>query len=286
MEFKQLRYFLTILQAGSFSQAAKRLHIAQPPLSRQIKNLETELHVQLFNRSTNGVQATAAGKLLQTYAEELLQLKQQAEQQIRYMGTTLTGRLRLGMISSAAGVLPTKLAQLSDYYPDIQLDIQEGNTYQLIEKLNHHTLDIAIVRTPFVAPGLCRQKLRIEKMVAVAPHKYAQTLPPTLTLADLEALPLIIYRRFTDVFEQTFYEKNVRPFIACYCDDARTAIQWANTKIGVALVPESVAHAYLGAGMQIHPINYAGWRTQVDLIWTPLKDSEPLLQKFITFMTQ
>lgn len=157
LEFKQLRYFLTILQAGSFSQAAKRLHIAQPPLSRQIKNLETELHVQLFNRSTNGVQATAAGKLLQTYAEELLQLKQQAEQQIRYMGTTLTGRLRLGMISSAAGVLPTKLAQLSDYYPDIQLDIQEGNTYQLIEKLNHHTLDIAIVRTPFVAPGLCRQ---------------------------------------------------------------------------------------------------------------------------------
>lgn len=281
MEFRQLLYFLTVLQTGSFTQAAKKLNMAQPPLSRQIKNLEAILGVQLLTRSANGVTPTAAGKLLATYAQQLLELRDQADHQIRFAGTAVSGRLRLGLISSAVGLLPPKLASLTQYYPDIQLDIQEGNTYQLLEKLTARNLDAAIVRTPFSTEHIQSKALRTERIVAVVPNKYAKDLKATLDVAALEPLPLIVYRRFSDVFEQTFFAKNIRPFIACYCDDARTAVQWANAKLGVALVPESVATAYLGTGMQIHPINYQPWRTQIQLIWPDTVIASPILEKFI-----
>ncbi|WP_263850008.1 LysR family transcriptional regulator substrate-binding protein [Secundilactobacillus paracollinoides] len=90
-----------------------------------------------------------------------------------------------------------------------------------------------------------------------------------------------MYRRFRNIFNQTFFEQDINPFIASYCDDARTAVQLANAKLGVALVPESVGLAYLGIGVTIHPINFAGWRTQAKLLWPKDTAASPLLKLFI-----
>lgn len=282
MEFRQLVYFQAIIQSGSFTKAAKQLHMAQPPLSRQISQLEEELGVQLLNRSSTGVTPTDAGTLLANYSDQLLQLRDQANHQVRYVGTAISGKLHIGLISSAAGVLPKGLADLTEHYPDIQLLIQEGHTYQLVDQLEKRQLDVAIVRTPFQVSGMAEQSLRAERMVAVVPKKYEADLSANVTIADLTGLPLIVYRRFQNIFSQTFYQEQVTPFVASYCDDARTAVQLANAKLGVALVPESVGLAYLGIGMTVHPINYAGWRTQIKLIWPKSQVTSPLLKLFIS----
>lgn len=281
MEFRQLVYFRTIVQTGSFTEAAIQLHMAQPPLSRQIANLEAELGVQLLNRGAKGVTPTDAGNLLLSYADQLIQLRDQADHQVRFLGTAVSGKLQLGMISSAVGVLPNSLAELTQHYPDVQLLVREGHTYQLIDWLEKHQIDAAIVRTPFSVTGMTEQALMEERMVAVVPNTYDKGLSANIAIADLNDLPLIIYRRFRNIFNQTFFEAHITPFIASYCDDARTAVQLANTKLGIALVPESVAAAYLGMGMTVHPVNYAGWRTQVKLIWPKTSAKSPLLKLFI-----
>ncbi|GAX02105.1 LysR family transcriptional regulator [Secundilactobacillus silagei] len=282
MEFRQLVYFRTILQAGSFTKAAKQLHMAQPPLSRQISQLEAELDVQLLNRRSTGVTPTDAGTLLFNYAEQLIVLRDQADHQVRFLGTAVSGKLRVGLISSAAGVLPSGLSSMTTHYPDIQLLITEGHTYQLVDQLSKRQLDAAIVRTPFSATGMQEKPLRAERMTAVVPKKYEHDLPAHLSIKDLADLPLIVYRRFRSIFAQTFYQAQINPFIASYCDDARTAVQLANARLGVALVPESVGLAYLGIGMTVHPINYAGWRTQVKLIWPKSQAESPLLKLFVS----
>lgn len=146
-------YFRTIVQTGSFTEAAIQLHMAQPPLSRQIGNLEAELGVQLLNRGAKGVTPTDAGNLLLSYADQLIQLRDQADHQVRFLGTAVSGKLQLGMISSAVGVLPNSLAELTQHYPDVQLLVREGHTYQLIDWLEKHQIDAAIVRTPFSVTG-------------------------------------------------------------------------------------------------------------------------------------
>lgn len=97
VNFRQLTYFLTVAQTGQITAAAQQLHIAQPPLSYQIKQLETELGVTLFNRSVNGVTLTPAGQLLQDYAQQLLDLRAQADSQVKALGQGLAGTLAVGI---------------------------------------------------------------------------------------------------------------------------------------------------------------------------------------------
>ncbi|NYA67110.1 LysR family transcriptional regulator substrate-binding protein, partial [Lactobacillus salivarius] len=96
---------------------------------------------------------------------------------------------------------------------------------------------------------------------------------------DLEEVPLIIYRRFENIFRQTFSQFGINPYIAVKCDDARTAIYWAKLEMGVALVPASCAKNYTNG--RIIPINYPGWNTQLTLIWLKNSNKSPLILKLI-----
>ncbi|UIF29087.1 LysR family transcriptional regulator [Levilactobacillus brevis] len=282
MNFRQLEYFLAVADAGQITAAARQLHMAQPPLSYQIKQLENDLGVELLHRSANGVTLTPAGQLLRDYARQLLDLRERADSQVRSLGQGLAGTLSVGLISSSIGATPNaKLRTLTRHYPKVQLRLFEDNTYGLIERLNKHLIDVAIVRTPFSAPGLASKELVTENMVAVVPQKYDHFAGATLQVADLADVPLIIYRRFEQVFQTTFAEQKMQPFIACTCDDARTAVQWADARMGVAVVPQTVAEEISGATTAIRPIRYRPWRTTLKLVWPAEIKPSPLLQRFI-----
>lgn len=282
MNFRQLEYFLAVADAGQITAAARQLHMAQPPLSYQIKQLENDLGVELLHRSANGVTLTPAGQLLRDYARQLLDLRERTDSQVRSLGQGLAGTLSVGLISSSIGATPNaKLRTLTRHYPKVQLRLFEDNTYGLIERLNKHLIDVAIVRTPFSAPGLASKELVTENMVAVVPQKYDHFAGATLQVADLADVPLIIYRRFEQVFQTTFAEQKMQPFIACTCDDARTAVQWADARMGVAVVPQTVAEEISGATTAIRPIRYRPWRTTLKLVWPAEIKPSPLLQRFI-----
>jgi len=201
---------------------------------------------------------------------------------VRSLGQGLAGVLSVGVISSSIGATPNaKLRTLTRHYPKVQIRLFEDNTYGLIDRLDKHLIDVAIVRTPFTAPGLASKELTTESMAAVVPQKYDHFQGATLRVEDLATVPLIIYRRFEHLFETTFAEKGMAPFIACTCDDARTAVQWANNRMGVAIVPQSVADEVSGIGTAVRPIRYQPWRTTLKLVWPEQITPSPLLQRFI-----
>ncbi|WP_225428294.1 LysR family transcriptional regulator [Levilactobacillus enshiensis] len=282
VNFRQLEYFLAVANAGQITAAARQLHMAQPPLSYQLKQLENEMGVALLNRTAGGTTLTPAGKLLRDYAQQLLDLRDRADSQVRSLGQGLAGVLSVGVISSSIGATPNaKLRTLTRHYPKVQIRLFEDNTYGLIDRLDKRLIDVAIVRTPFTAPGLASKELTTESMAAVVPQKYDHFQGATLRVEDLATVPLIIYRRFEHLFETTFAEKKMTPFIACTCDDARTAVQWANNRMGVAIVPRSVAEGVSGVGTVVRPIRYQPWRTTLKLVWPEQLAPSPLLQRFI-----
>lgn len=279
MNLKQLRYFLVVAEEKQITAAAKRLYIAQPPLSYQLKQLEKELGAQLFKRTAHGIELTDAGQIFQSYANEIISLAQNAENQVHKTISGELGTIAIGMASSSTGLIPmNSFNELRKYYPEISFDIYEDNTYGILDKLEKKTIDLGIVRTPYNQTGLNTKTLTTEKMMAISVDPDFQQ-KKELRIKDLADQSLIIYRRFEDIFNQTFAHHGLKPFYAVKCDDSRTAITWAKRKMGVALVPESIATTYAQENMIA--IKHANWITHLQLVWRKDHQVTPLMKKII-----
>lgn len=279
MNLKQLRYFLVVAEEKQITAAAKRLYIAQPPLSYQLKQLEKELGAQLVKRTAHGIELTDAGQIFQSYANEIISLAQNAENQVHKTISGELGKIAIGMASSSTGLIPmNSFNELRKYYPEISFDIYEDNTYGILDKLEKKTIDLGIVRTPYNQTGLNTKTLTTEKMMAISVDPDFQQ-KKELRIKDLADQPLIIYRRFEDIFNQTFAHHGLKPFYAVKCDDSRTAITWAKRKMGVALVPESIATTYAQENMIA--IKHANWITHLQLVWRKDHQVTPLMKKII-----
>lgn len=277
MNLKQLRYFLVVAEEKQITAAAKRLYIAQPPLSYQLKQLEKELGAQLFKRTAHGIELTDVGQIFQSYANEIISLAQNAENQVHKTISGELGTIAIGMASSSTGLIPmNSFNELRKYYPEISFDIYEDNTYGILDKLEKKTIDLGIVRTPYNQTGLNTKTLTTEKMMAISVDPDFQQ-KKELRIKDLADQPLIIYRRFEDIFNQTFAHHGLKPFYAVKCDDSRTAITWAKRKMGVALVPESIATTYAQENMIA--IKHANWITHLQLVWRKDHQVTPLMKK-------
>ena len=146
MNLKQMEYFITIVNEVSISAAAKSLHISQPPLSTQMKLLEEELGVTLFQRGSRSIILTEAGKLFYDRAQGILDMTGAARQELEQMGRGLHGALRLGMISSVeTEAIINRITAFRTQHPGVNFCIYEGNTYQLMDKLNTGLIEAAIV---------------------------------------------------------------------------------------------------------------------------------------------
>ncbi|WP_423493736.1 LysR family transcriptional regulator [Lacticaseibacillus paracasei] len=279
MNLKQITYFLAVAEAGQMTAAAKQLHMAQPPLSYQLKALEDELGVRLFERGSRGVRLTGSGQQFMTYAQQIVETVAAAENAARRSGEGEIGTLALGLTSSAGDVLPKqKLQAFNRRFPQVEFALYEDNTYGILDKLRRNILDLAIVRTPFNDDGLASYRLSSDHMIAVAAA--SQPLPATLTIPDLKQQPLIVYRRFSSLFKTTFAEYGIPPTIAVLCDDARTALHWAQMGMGVALVPATMA-ALASQQSHLAVIDYEPWVTHMTLVWQPEALHNPLVARFV-----
>lgn len=284
MNLKQLQEFLVVAQERQITSAAKRLYMAQPPLSYQMKQLEKELGVKLFNRSSYGIVLTTAGKTFQSYAQKMVMTRQAAVEALDQERTGKLGTIHLGLISSTGMLVPNQeLQQLTSDYPRVNFAITEGNTMQLIDQLNSNLIDVAIVRTPFNMRGMEARTIYRDRMVAVGDHQYFDFPRTKLQISDLDQQMLILYRRFESIFNETFAQQGVTPFYSVKCDDARTAIAWANGGMGVAIVPQLIAKTYARQPMTV--IDYAGWNSRIQVVWRRNATLTPVTHRFIEILT-
>lgn len=279
MNFKQLNYFLVVAEEGQITSAAKRLFVGQPALSYQLKQLEEELGAKLFIRQPYGIELTEAGKKLRDYAGQILTLAKNVQTEITELDRGGRGRVKLGSVSSSIGELPSaKLTAFARQHPCVSFDIYEDNTFGILDKLQGNLLDLAIVRTPYNWVNLNFVDISDEPMTAVTCQDFFPG-KGKVGLQDLAGQPLVIYRRFEDMFKEAFAEKGLTPNFVVKCDDSRTAIRWSDSGLGIALVPESIAKTY--AKGHIYPIDSAKWRTRLQLVWRKDRVVTPLMRQII-----
>ncbi|GAA0811374.1 LysR family transcriptional regulator [Ligilactobacillus aviarius] len=285
MNLKQLEYFIAVAEEKQVTAAAKRLNIAQPPLSYQLKQLEKELGVQLLKRTAHGVQLTPAGSTLAEYAKQIVDLTKITEYKVKNIDQGFLGTLRIGATSTSGGVLPNdQAAELIKAYPGVKFELSEGNTYQLLDLLNKNLIDVAVLRTPFNREGLQVRMFPAEPMMAIIPERLLTTdlaKRKSISIEKLSTLPLIVYRRFKIIIKDSFEHRGLQPTFVLECDDARTGIRWAEREIGVALVPATCAQRYATSQVKLIPVRHEAWQTNLALVWKTDQQLSPVLAKFI-----
>ena len=243
MDVRQLLYFTTIVEEGSISAAAKKLHLSQPPLSHQLKLLEEELNLQLVQRGPRCITLTDAGRLLYKRAQSILSLTWSAKKELLAMASGYSGTLHLGTVSSSgASLLDWRIPEFHRRFPQLSFAIHEGNTFELMEMLESGLIELAIVRTPFHNDQLNCLYLSPEPMIAAGAASFFPAGMPSGQPISLELLghaPVILYRRFEKILLSLCEQKGITPQVFCIADDARTTLMWAEAGLGVAVVPQS-----------------------------------------------
>lgn len=285
MDIKQLTYFITIAEEGTITHAANKLHMAQPPLSTQLKLLEDELGIKLIERGARKVKLTDAGKILYKRAKHILEITNSTTKEIEEFRKGIQGTLRLGTISSSGTALLSKrIINFNKKYPNIKFEIHEGNTYELIEKMNSGIIEVGIVRTPFNSQNFECLFLETEPMVAVMSSSYKfESDKDEILLEDLKDMPLIIYRRFEKILLGEFQELGFEPNIFCINDDARTTILWARAGLGIGIVPKSAINFDFMDNIKYKEINKDSLRTQISAIWIRGRYLSMAAKKFLEF---
>jgi DNA-binding transcriptional LysR family regulator len=241
MELMQLRYYTAVVQAGTISGGAKRLHMTQPPVSMQIRLLEEELGCRLFERGSRNIRLTEEGRVLYEQAVRILNMADSASASVADLHNAETGTLRVGVISSLADLSAERWFKgFAALHPLIDYEITEGTSYEILEALRNRILDVALVRTPFSARGLELTSLEPQDMLLIGTRECLGPLPAFVTLRQAAAMPLILYRRWKDILDSAFAAKGCRPRIICMADDARTCVAWAAAGLGAAIAPADI----------------------------------------------
>ncbi len=246
MELRHLRYFVAVAETCHFGQAAERLHVAQPALSYAIRQLEAELDVSLFTRTTRQVSLTAAGEFLKTEAGRILAGVDDAARGVRRIAGGRSGLVRLGLTGTAAfSHLPRLARVVKRELPGVALEIQADMlTPVQCDSLRTGALDIGVLRPPAVGEGIELKTIETEPLVLAVSVDHRLAVEPVVSIADLRNEPFVAYgSRHSAVNEAVLRSCRQAGFVPQREHEAPgTAVLLALVAagLGVAVVPASV----------------------------------------------
>lgn len=287
MRMKQLLYFVTVVKEGNITAASRKLHITQPALSNQIKNLERELNVKLFHRGARAITLTNAGEILFNKANSILELKHSIKKELEDIKSGFKGTLKIGTISAIdSELLENNFLAFHQKYKKIKYELYEGITPEIIRLLFSRAIEIGVVRTPFDTTGLDIIYLKSEPMIAAyRDDDDLDTLENEIPIQDLDKKPLIIYRRFENIIISAFQEVEINPYVFCINDDSRTSLLWANAGLGIAIVPMSSKNLVLANNLKFKIINNQSLCTKVAIITLENSNLSKVATSFLNEIT-
>jgi DNA-binding transcriptional LysR family regulator len=281
-ELTQLRSFVALAEELHFSRAAQRLNMTQPPLSRQIQQLEQILGVQLFERSSRFVRLTAAGKAFLVEARTILRSSEEAMMVARRVAHGEGGTITLGFIPAASySLVPRLLAFAAAEMPQVQFVLKEMVTADQAEALASARIDAGVLRMPIDVRGFEAVPIDRQRFVLAvqAGHKLAGGR--LLTVKHLAGQPLIMYaptesRYHYDLVSSVFRVAGITPNFVQYAREIHTMLSLVSAGFGVALVPEAAGS--LGfAGVELQPIKLTPQVfSELTLVWRKRGDNPAL----------
>lgn len=290
MELRHLHYFIAVAEELHFSRAAERLRISQPPLSQQIRGLEDELGVKLFDRTKRQVHLTEAGKAFLERSYLVLAQLEQAVEVTQRIGRGEVGRLAIAFVGSATyTVLPDILSSFREQFPAVELRLHELTTAQQIQALHHKQVDVGIVRSAIIEPGLQVECILQESLVLALPTHHPLSAQTEVSLATLKGESFIL---FPAKMGPVFYEQILRfcqqagfqPQVAQEAVQMQTIIGLVAAGLGIALVPACLQNFHR-SGVLYRPLREQTPKTGLYLAWRQ-HDSSPVLSTFLSSARQ
>lgn len=244
----RLSCFIAVAEELHFGRAAERLHMTQPPLSRQIQQLEAELGVQLIDRTTRTVTLTPAGVAFLPDARRILQLAESAALTVKRVPAGDLGTVVVGFTAASAhAVLPRLLERTREKLPDVKLELREMVSSVQLEALMSGDIDLGMARPPLKRPGIVSRPLLHEQLVAALPAGHPLVgQARQLTLNDLDGEDVVMYspveaRYFNELLISTFTIAGATPRYVQFVTQVHTMLVLVRSGIGIALVPASAA---------------------------------------------
>jgi DNA-binding transcriptional LysR family regulator len=281
MELRHLRYFVTVAETLSFSQAARLLHLAQPPLSAQVKSLEGELGVQLFERHSRGVVLTKAGRALLPAARDALAAAQRAGDTARLAASGKTGVIRLGVITPAATPdIAARLRTFHHNFPLVQLRVRQEPVATLHRLLEADELDLALTRPLRASAGLRQHTLGEQEQVLAMPRDHPLVRLARVPLHALHGEPLLLISpEFNTYYGQRILglcaQRNVQPNVNYAADDLFSLIWLVSAGLGLCPYPSSLT-ASAPRSVVFRPLHPRLNRLELALMWSARNQSPSL----------
>lgn len=252
VDLRHLRYFVAIVRSGSFRAAADELNISQPPLTRQIQQLEEIVGAPLLLRRSNGIQPTEAGLALFTEAQNILALVERTCTNARLIGTGQLGRLDVGVFGSAVlDIVPRIVLHFRGRFPNVEVVLHNMDRETQVKALHERRIQIGFNRFFQDYPDLVWETVVHERMLLAAPSNHPLTGKEAVSLRDLAGEPLIFYPRtnqpggFSNYLMRLFHNLNIDPHIVQNVDDVVAAIAFVSSGLGLTLGVESARNLQL-----------------------------------------
>ena len=275
MNFKQLEYFSAVAESKSISMAAKKLHVAQPPVSRQISMLEDELGVCLFLRNNKGIELTEAGRCLYEQSQQMFQNLRRMTDSVRDIDAGVRGLLKLGVIYSD---LPVVMEQLKEYharYPQVELYIRLGSPNDLLEDLNRGELHVLFLRSQSKVVSGLREKILGEDPLELVMTEKTDPAPGQdfVPIRALKGVPMCLLRSddlwgYSSHLRGECQREGFLINVVCQCYDTPMAMQMVQAGFGVSYLPRSIVATHPNSGIYTKPILGLTAKSYPTLVWS------------------
>ena len=273
MNLKQLEYFSAVAEAKSISLAARNLHVAQPPISRQLALLEDELGVCLFLRTNKGVELTEAGRSLYRQSQNLFQDMRMIVDSVRDINAGMRGLLKIGMIYSNISIALQYLKEFRAQYPQVELYVRLGSPGDLLEDLNKGDLHLLFLRSSSErGSGLH------ERILGEDPLELIRELDPapdqaSVPLEALKGVPMCLLRSddlwgYSNYLIKECQRQGFTPNTTFRCYDTPMAMQLVQAGFGVSYLPRSIVETQPHLGLYTKPIQGISVLSYPTLVWS------------------
>lgn len=290
MDFRQLKYFIAVAEEENIGRAARRLHISQPPLTRQIKQIEDELGVNLFIRTPKGMELTAVGRLFLEEARNIALLFEQATERTMEAAQGRLGRLDVAIFGSGIiDAIPKIMLAFNETYPGVKVHLHQMGKAEQIEALRQRRINVGFNRMLTPQPDLTSELIFTEPLLLAVNEKHPLSRLDSIPFSALKDHPLILFPRegrpnFVDKVISICAEVGFFPKITQEVGDAVTGVALVASGFGICIVPKSLTALAL-PGVVFRPISERPAHWAVDLSCIYRRDDEtPILAAFLGTM--
>ncbi len=287
VDLRHLRYFVAIVRNGSFRAAAEELNISQPPLTRQIQQLEEIVGTPLLLRKSSGVQPTEAGAALATEATNILALVERACTNSGLIGTGQLGQLDVGVFGSAVlDIVPRIVLDFRNRFPKVEVILHNMDRETQVKALRERRIQIGFNRFFQDYADLIWERVVRERMLVAAPSDHPLAQKQAISLRDLAHEPLIFYPRtnqpggFANYLFRLFHNLNIDPQVVQNVDDVVTAVAFVSSGLGLTLGVESAINLRLPGVTYLPLVEGEASAFDLSVIYRSAEES-PLLSGFL-----